>query len=635
MVEPVLLIERVVTSIALGESHFREFKSALHGLPGAKELRAKRTIKEDICETLVAFANADGGELLVGVEDNGEITGFQSANQELFSELLNCYKDGVYKKTPLSSVRAVQLNIEYKDILYFSTPKSMTTIHHTSNGRCVLRRDLENIPISADEIVFTRQEQISREYDRQFVGGAHTSDLDLDLVKALAEQISVGTTAEKCLQILDLADFSDGYLKLRRAALLLFSKEPMKWHPRLPIRILRVSGTEVKAGENYNISEEFIEGNILELIERTWQMLRPHLVQTRLTGSARFETRIMYPELACREALINAIAHRDYSAEGRGIEIYVFDDRMEVRSPGSLLSSLTVDDLKRLEGAHQSRNSLVARVLREMGYVREIGEGIRRIFELMESNELAEPDISSTSQAFIVTLSNKPVYKAEHLLWLENFSRFTLTREQKAIVVLGYGGRLISANDIWNTLGLQDTEEYRKLIASLQVLEILRTEINKRQANKIRHLRKVNSRDIPRFRIQVPSETPPRILSIAPESGQVIREDRSPGLPATRLQRAHPRYRGRPDQFDAEARVYIGNLSMETQPSALFEFFMERDMDADVEMPQAFGRGKGYAFAQFKRPVDAKKAIQTCDGEEFQGRRLVLRPALRRSLATF
>ncbi len=348
-------------------------------------------------------------------------------------------------------------------------------------------------------------------------------------------------------------------------------------------------------------------------------MLRPHLVQTRLSGSARFETRIMYPELACREALINAIAHRDYSTEGRGIEIYVFDDRMEVRSPGSLLSSLTIDDLRRLDGAHQSRNSLVARVLREMGYIREIGEGMRRIFELMELNELAEPDIASTPQAFVVTLSNRPVYRAEHLIWLENFSRFTLSREQKAIIVLGYGGGLISANDIWNTLGLQDTEEYRKLLFSLQTLNVLKTEVNKRQANKIRHLRKVNGRDIPRFRILVPMNG----------------EDSSSRPASSHPKLANPSYRGRPDHFDTEARVYIGNLSMETQPSALIKFFMDRDMDADIAMPQVFGRGKGYAFAQFNTPKDAIRAIETCDGQEFQGRRLVLRPALRQSRSTF
>jgi ATP-dependent DNA helicase RecG len=204
-------------------------------------------------------------------------------------ELLGSYRDGVYSKTPLTSVRAIHLRIQNKSVLYFSTSKSTTTIHHTSNGRCVQRRDLENVPISADEILFTRQEQISREYDRQFLDGAHTSDLDFNLLKALSEQVSVGMSVEKCLQYLDLADFSHGYLKLRRAALLLFANEPTKWHPRLQIRILKVLGTEIKTGEDYNISDEYIEGNILSLIERAWDKLRPHLVQTRLTGSARFE----------------------------------------------------------------------------------------------------------------------------------------------------------------------------------------------------------------------------------------------------------------------------------------------------------------------------------------------------------
>jgi ATP-dependent DNA helicase RecG len=581
MVEPVLLNERVRTSIALGESHFREFKSALHGPPNAKQSRGKRKIKEDICETLTAFANADGGELLVGVEDDGEITGFIDSNEELFTELLNSYKDGMYQKAPLSSVRAIRLKLDDKDILYFSTPKSTTTIHQTSAGRCVQRRDLENVPISAEEILFTRLERISREYDREFVEGAHTSDLDTDLVKALAIQISAGMSFEKCLQILDLADFSDGYLKLRRAALLLFAKEPQKWHPRLQIRVLKVIGTEIKAGENYNISDEFIEGSILSLTEKAWDMLRPHLVQIRLTGSARFERRVMYPELACREALINAIAHRDYSQEGRGIEIYVFDDRIEVKIPGSLLSSLSIEDLKRLEGAHQSRNSLVARVLREMGYMREVGEGMRRIFELMESNELEEPEIGSTPQDFTITLSNRPIYRAEHQLWLDNFSDFALNREQKATVVLGYGGSLISANDIWDTLGLQDTEDYRKLIASLQALGILTTEVNKRQVSKIRRLRKVNSRDVPRFRIQIPTKQV--AVELAPsEAGRTLQNPY-----ARHPRRRRSRYRGRPDRFDTEARVYIGNLPMNVAESDLIEFFINKNLEADINVPKS------------------------------------------------
>ena len=71
--------------------------------------------------------------------------------------------------------------------------------------------------------------------------------------------------------------------------------------------------------------DQIVSGNILDLVDKGWEALRPQLVQTHLGTDARFETTIMYPELTCREALINAIAHRDYSEEGRGIEIYVFD----------------------------------------------------------------------------------------------------------------------------------------------------------------------------------------------------------------------------------------------------------------------------------------------------------------------
>lgn len=112
----------------------------------------------------------------------------------------------------------------------------------------------------------------------------------------------------------------------------------------------------------------------------------------------------MYPELACREALVNAITHRDYSSEGRGIEVKIFDDRLVIKNPGELLSSMTINDLKSLSGVHQSRNTYVARVLRETGFIRELGEGIRRIHELMKSNDMVEPVISSENKTFSITL---------------------------------------------------------------------------------------------------------------------------------------------------------------------------------------------------------------------------------------
>ncbi|WWL68757.1 ATP-binding protein [Burkholderia pseudomallei] len=97
--------ERARTAIELGESHFREFKSALEGRPGEKRKRPAKEIATDIAQTLVAFANADGGELLVGVEDNGDVTGLQGLSAGELNILENAPSERVFKNTPLPSVK--------------------------------------------------------------------------------------------------------------------------------------------------------------------------------------------------------------------------------------------------------------------------------------------------------------------------------------------------------------------------------------------------------------------------------------------------------------------------------------------------------------------------------------------------
>jgi ATP-dependent DNA helicase RecG len=102
---PVLIRDRVLTSIDLGESHFREFKSAQEGSPFEKRPRPNKEIAKDICSTLVGFANADGGTLLVGVEDDGEITGLIDYTEKTVQYLTKCWKDGVHSSTPLRGVQ--------------------------------------------------------------------------------------------------------------------------------------------------------------------------------------------------------------------------------------------------------------------------------------------------------------------------------------------------------------------------------------------------------------------------------------------------------------------------------------------------------------------------------------------------
>ena len=401
------LRERVDIALEIGESHYREFKSGLRGQGGGKAPRGIFEIKRDIAKTLVAFANADGGELFVGIEDDGAVSGLPHSDKDI-KQILAAPQDGVHADTPIPLKRASVVDYGGKKIVHFSVSKGAEFVHLTAKGECFQRHDMASVPTASEKINFDRAEKASREYDGKIVDLAGITDLDLDLLQSVGKEISASISAEKLLQYLELAEFDGAALKLRRAALLLFAKKAGKWHPRSQVRILKVRGTEEKTGIDFNVAEiGEADGNIFQLAESSWGLLKPHLTDTRLSDNGIFRTQIIYPELACREALINAITHRDYSSEGRGIEVKIFDDRLQIENPGALLSSISLEDIKALSGAHLSRNAYTARVLRETGYIRELGEGIRRMFELMKSGDLSEPQLESSNNSFRVVFRLK------------------------------------------------------------------------------------------------------------------------------------------------------------------------------------------------------------------------------------
>ncbi|MCL4253558.1 MAG: putative DNA binding domain-containing protein [Anaerolineae bacterium] len=397
------LQERVQNTIRLGESHFREFKTAYEGKPNQKKPRLTTHICRDIGEALVAFANADGGELLIGVEDDGTITGIPHDEADI-QVMLNATETHILKGQKLPIIFGTKITINNQEILFFQVQKGVDTIYQLPDGRCIRRKDKVSMPASFRDIQMDRQEQRSREYDRQFVDGATVSDLDTILIQQLANDYLSGLSVERYLQQLGLVEYGLNGLMLRRAAVLLFAKDIQRWNPYSQVRILRILGNELKTGEHYNVvADEFIQGNIFHLIENAWNRLRSYLVnKTEFSSDAKFEPKFEYPEGASLEALINAIAHRDYSTHN-GIEIYFYDDRMQVRNPGALLSTITLDDIKELRGVHESRNVLITRVLRENKYMRELGEGIKRMFELMR-DKMTEPEFYSNGNSFWVTL---------------------------------------------------------------------------------------------------------------------------------------------------------------------------------------------------------------------------------------
>jgi len=596
MDELLRLKERVDIAIEIGESYYREFKSAFEGAADKKTPRELKEVCYDIAKTLVAFANADGGELFVGIEDNNIVSGLPH-NDDKISAILSAPENYVIKETPLPVKRSSLIDYNGKKIAYFSVDKGSKFVHLTSKGECFQRKDRESVPTASELIRFVREEETSREYDRQFIDLASISDLDLNLIISVSQNISKTMSPEKFLQYLELAEFDGSRLRLRRAALLLFSKNPSKWHPRSQVRILRVKGTEEKTGENFNVTEVGeTNGNIFQLIESSWELLRPHLTETRFSKDAIFKTQIIYPELACKEALINGITHRDYSLEGRGIELKIFDDRLEILSPGKLLSSITIKDLEELRGVHQSRNTYIARVLRESGYIRELGEGIRRIFELMQNNDLVKPKIESPNKSFIVILFYKFVYSKEEKIWLDNFDHLNLSREQKTVVRLGINGRLVSTKEIFEQVGIVSEQAFNELIQSLKNLGILQNKLSQIQVtNQRKHFG--NSRKaVPRFEI-----------SLTPKS--LLRE-----TPPIDIEKSE------------YAKIYITNIPYIVTEEELEKVFEQFGELSDISIPKDFvtGNSRGFGFVEFAKKESAIKAINHNIPLVIKGRRVFI-----------
>jgi len=624
------LTERVQNTISLGESHFREFKSAHSGPPSDKKPRPTKDVCRDIAEALVSFANADGGELLVGVEDDATVTGVPHAQPDV-ETMLDAPKSHVHAESVLPLSYSTQLKLTGKVVLFFAVSKGTTRIYQLADGRCVRRRDKSTEPADIHQLLFARQESESRAYDQEFVDGATVSDLNVALVQSIAENFIRGMSIEHFLQQVGLAEYAPGGLRLRRAALLLFAKEISRWHPRSNVRIMKILGNQLRSGDKYNVAgDEVAQGNVFELLQSAWEKLRLLLAyKTDFGQDARFEQRYLYPEWACREALVNAIAHRAYN-NARGIEIFMFDDRMEIRSPGSLLSTLTVDGLRKLTGAHESRNTLVSKVLRENKYMRELGEGIKRIFKLMEENELQEPKISTDEAWFTIGLPHKSVFTPQQEEWLKLFSSFPLTSLQKRVVILGMGDREVSRQDIVRVLNTRDRDIYDDTVTPLRNQGILAQIRSNISAGQIAQRRGIGRDAVPRWKVVAPTstaETQAGTTSDLP-TVQGTTPARQPKIEAQRLRRLPPKTA---QDVDTKCSVFI-----RFNPSA--NLLTKEDV---VRHFSACGRvrhvglptiphsdvQKGFGFVWYDSPDSANAAVRTLNGSFIGRRRITVMPA--------
>lgn len=175
--------------------------------------------------------------------------------------------------------------------------------------------------------------------------------------------------------------------------MLLFGKNPSLYMPSARVRVVKFEGNTFEVGENFNvIKDKTFDKCLYKIINEAKDFISSQLREfTKLNSDGVFETIPEYPEFCWFEGLVNAITHRDYSNTGEYILIKIFNDRLEISSPGSLGGFVTVDNMKT---ERYSRNPLISRTLTEFGIVRELNEGVKRIYKEMENIHLNEPKYS-------------------------------------------------------------------------------------------------------------------------------------------------------------------------------------------------------------------------------------------------
>ena len=461
------LVSIVRALIQGGESYYVEFKTAWTYGPEGKSARHRRDIATDVGEAVVAFANADGGDLLIGVEDSGDVTGLPDDwTGDKLHYLLNAHQSQVKGQV---SVDVHDVLFEGRHVLLFRVRDPSLEIVVTADDRCLTRRGKTSQPNLPDEITKYRQHHRGDvRYEAEPVPSASLDDLDIpDALVAKSPHLQGLADKQALLRYWNLVEGRNGTVVLKRAALLLFATEPLRWHPNNRVRLQRVVSGQEGTGPRLGTRENEILGPIASMLPTVISILRGELeVEARL--SEIFSVTHVLPIEAVTECVVNAVAHRNYAVEGNAIEIVFHPNHVEFKSPGKLPEPLTVDDLKQRRGVHRARNPLMMRVLRDLGWTRDQGEGMRRIFEAMAQVELHEPELEVRSDTFFVRLQTRSIHDEGTQAWLSAYGPYGLRPDQrKYLIAIRVGGGAKSIDKLARRLG-ESFDDTRKRLVELE-----------------------------------------------------------------------------------------------------------------------------------------------------------------------
>ena len=364
-----------------------------------QRLELKRSLAELETGTraAAAMANTDGGHVLFGVRDDGAILGVQIGAQTR-ERIVQAITDNT-DPTLYPSVEYVDLNGKTVIVVMVSRSEDRP---HLVRGRAYKRVGAADVQMSRAEyerLLLTRRQP---PFDQQLVEGAIYADLGeakvQDFLRRRQEAYPDATPPgaplpQVVVEMLGGARERDEELAPTYTGLLFFGQTPQRFLPRAEVKLARFQGTTTLAF----IDRLVVHGTLPEMLDEAERFIRRNTRTAMKVVEFESVQVTEYPYDAIREGLVNAMAHRDYH-HSSGIQANIFDDRLEVMSPGEALIPLS-----ELEGSHVTRNETLCRRFRDIGEMEQFGTGITKMKQLMREHGLGEPVFEERGSFFKVT----------------------------------------------------------------------------------------------------------------------------------------------------------------------------------------------------------------------------------------
>lgn len=375
-------------------------------LPSAESetVEWKKSLGEwkEIVEACAAFASAGGGCLWIGIAPEGHPVGVQVGKGSIEDLANKIAQNTSPRQTPAIST----VVHDHKTLIVVAVAESPTKPVYAFD-RPYRRSGCTNQRLSTEEAMHLFMGSRAITWDHTPLNDASMEDIDPAVVRrfltvAKTERqwdVSTDTPAEHVLRQLGLIRDS----KLTVAAILLFGRNPQRLMTQAMLRCARFKGTD----EVHFLDMKVIQGNIIEQVEEAMAFVRRNTrMAVEIKGLQR-EENWEYPLDALREAIVNAVCHRDY-ASSANVQVRIFDDRLEVWNPGGLPEGMTVNDLR---GVHESkpRNRLIANAFFLIKYVEQFGTGTGRIITDCLNHGLPEPEFESRPDRFRAVFTPKPL----------------------------------------------------------------------------------------------------------------------------------------------------------------------------------------------------------------------------------